>query len=111
MRYIYMQLCDKGAKPVLLSSAPASIENETTFADRIMHKEDVDTAARMAAATFGYEHISVYNHVLDYCLYTGTELMLCLLTAYILTMLVTTLLSIIYSKKIGLGRKRPGATW
>src|SRR5699024_9962811 len=57
MRYIYMQLCDKGAKPVILSSAPASIENETTFADRIMHKEDVDTAARMAAATFGYEHI------------------------------------------------------
>src|SRR5699024_4629030 len=74
MRYIYMQICDKGAKPVLLSSAPASIENETTFADRIMHKEDVDTAARMAAATFGYEHISVYNHVLDYCLYTGTEI-------------------------------------
>lgn len=111
MRYIYMQLCDKGAKPVILSSAPASIENETTFADRIMHKEDVDTAARMAAATFGYEHISVYNHVLDYCLYTGTEVDALLADGvhpndagydvafnYIL-------------KKIGLGRKRPGATW
>lgn len=111
MRYIYMQLCDKGAKPVLLSSAPASIENETTFADRIMHKEDVDTAARMAAATFGYEHISVYNHVLDYCLYTGTDIDDLLADGvhpndagydvafdYIL-------------KKIGLGRKRPGATW
>lgn len=111
MRYIYMQLCDKGAKPVILSSAPASIENETTFADRIMHKEDVDTAARMAAATFGYEHISVYNHVLDYCLYTGTEVDDLLADGvhpndagydvafnYIL-------------KKIGLGRKRPGATW
>ena len=111
MRYIYMQLCDKGAKPVILSSAPASIENETTFADRIMHKEDVDTAARMAAATFGYEHISVYNHVLDYCLYTGTEIDALLADGvhpndagydvafnYIL-------------KKIGLGRKRPGATW
>lgn len=111
MRYIYMQLCDKGAKPVILSSAPASIEDETTFADRIMHKEDVDTAARMAAATFGYEHISVYNHVLDYCLYTGTEVDDLLADGvhpndagydvafnYIL-------------KKIGLGRKRPGATW
>ena len=111
MRYIYMQICDKGAKPVLLSSAPASIENETTFADRIMHKEDVDTAARMAAATFGYEHISVYNHVLDYCLYTGIEVDALLADGvhpndagydvafnYIL-------------KKIGLGRKRPGATW
>lgn len=111
MRYIYMQLCDKGAKPVLLSSAPASIENETTFADRIMHKEDVDTATRMAAATFGYEHISVYNHVLDYCLYTGIEVDALLADGvhpndagydvafnYIL-------------KKIGLGRKRPGATW
>lgn len=111
MRYIYMQLCDKGAKPVILSSAPASIENETTFADRIMHKEDVDTAARMAAATFGYEHISVYNHVLDYCLYTGIEVDALLADGvhpndagydvafnYIL-------------KKIGLGRKRPGATW
>lgn len=111
MRYIYMQICDKGAKPVILSSAPASIENETTFADRIMHKEDVDTAARMAAATFGYEHISVYNHVLDYCLYTGIEVDALLADGvhpndagydvafnYIL-------------KKIGLGRKRPGATW
>ena len=111
MRYIYMQLCNAGTKPVLLSSAPASIENETTFADRIMHKEDVDTATRMAAATFGYEHISVYNHVLDYCLYTGTEIDALLADGvhpndagydvafnYIL-------------KKIGLGRKRPGATW
>lgn len=111
MRYIYMQICDKGAKPVLLSSAPASVYNETEFADRIMHKEDVDTAARMAAATFGYEHISVYNHVLDYCLYTGTDIDALLADGvhpndagydvafnYIL-------------KKIGLGRKRPGATW
>ena len=111
MRYIYMQLCNAGAKPVLLSSAPASVYNETEFADRIMHKEDVDTATRMAAATFGYEHISVYNHVLDYCLYTGIEIDALLADGvhpndagydvafnYIL-------------KKIGLGRKRPGATW
>ena len=111
LRYIYMKIADTGAKPVLLSSAPASIYNETDFSYRSYHKEDVDTAAGMAAATFGYEHISVYNHVLDYCLYTGTEIDDLLADGvhpndagydvafnYIL-------------KKMGLGRKRPGATW
>src|SRR5699024_11766307 len=88
MRYIYMQLCDKGAKPVLLSSAPASVYNETEFADRIMHKEDVDVAARMAADTFGYEHISVYYHVIDYRLYTWTSFV-DLLANYVHTCVIT----------------------
>ena len=111
MRYIYMQICDKGAKPVLLSSAPASVYNETEFADRIMHKEDVDTAARMAAATFGYEHISVYNHVLDYCLYTGTDIDALLADGVHPNDEGYDVAYRYIAKQIGLGVKRPEATW
>lgn len=111
LRNISMEILNKGAKPVLISSSPASVSNEVDVPNRNYHKEDVDTATMMAAATFGYEHISVYNHILDYCLYTGTDIDYLLADGvhpndagydvafnYIL-------------KKIGLGRKRPGATW
>ena len=110
LKLIYLSILDRGANPVLLSSTPASISNEVDI-QRDFDKGDVDSAAMAAASTFGYEHIDVYNYILEYCELTGTSIDSLLADGVHPNDEGYRLAFNYISRKIGVGRKRPDATW
>lgn len=109
-KMIYLSIVNSGAKPVLLSSTPASVENETSLT-RDFDKGDVDTATSIASAFFGYEHISVYNYILEYSELTGTPIDSLLADGVHPNDEGYRLAFNYICKEIGIGRKRPDATW
>lgn len=110
LKLIYLSILDKGAQPVLMSSTPASITNEVDL-ERDFDKGDVDSATMAAASTFGYEHIDVYNYILEYCELTGTSIDSLLADGVHPNDEGYRLAFNYICKKIGVGRKRPDATW
>lgn len=110
LKLVYLSILDKGAKPVLLSSTPASISNEVDY-DRDFDKGDVDSATSSAASLFGFEHISVYNYILEYCELTDTPIDSLLADGVHPNDEGYRLAFNYICKEIGIGRKRPDATW
>lgn len=110
LKLIYLSILDRGANPVLLSSTPASISNEVDL-ERDFDKGDVDSAVMAAASTFGYEHIDVYNYILEYCELTDTPIDSLLADGVHPNDEGYRLAFNYISRKIGVGRKRPDATW
>lgn len=110
LKLIYLSILDKGAHPVMLSSTPASVSNEVDL-QRDFDKGDVDSATMAAASTFGYEHIDVYNYILEYCEMTGTPIDSLLADGVHPNDEGYRLAFNYISRKIGVGRKRPDATW
>src|SRR5699024_5758771 len=110
LKLIYLSILDKGAQPVLMSSTPASISNEVDI-ERDFDKGDVDSATMAAASTFGYEHIDVYNYILEYCELTDTPIDSLLADGVHPNDEGYRLAFKYICRKIGVGRKRPDATW
>ena len=110
LKLIYLSILDKGAQPVLLSSTPASVSNEVDIV-RDFDKGDVDSATSAAASVFGFEHISVYNYILEYCEMTGTPIDSLLADGVHPNDEGYRLAFNYICKEIGVGRKRPDATW
>jgi lysophospholipase L1-like esterase len=100
----------QGKEIIFMSSIPSSIKNETQE-NKYFHMESVDFIVMSAAAHFNQEYISIYKELMNYCDFKNITIDSLLAdglhpndTGYLV-------MFNIICDKLGIGRKRPDATW
>ena len=102
---------EKGKKCIMMSSMPASVENELS-SNRIFHAEDIDNMHFKLSCEKNIEYISIYKEIIKYCDTKGINIDTLLTSdglhpndkGYdVMFMIICTLL--------GFAPKRNGATW
>lgn len=101
----------QGKEIIFMSSIPASVYNETEEDVRYFHMEDVDTAVMSASAHFNTEYISVYKQFLNYCEVNNVEIDTLLKDGLHPNDDGYLVMFDIICDSLGIGRKRPDATW
>ena len=96
---------------ILCSATPTNIANETETVTRYYHMEDVDSMIMAIAQKNGIDYVSFYKHFLDYCLYTNTTIESLLADGLHPNDDGYAVIFRTFCDSIGIGTKRPGATW
>lgn len=97
-----------GKDLIIMSSIPASIENEKTFN---VHMEDVHNALRNISCENKIPFISVYNLFIDYCSNTGIQINSLLSDGLHPNNEGYKVMFQLISNAMGIALKRPDATW
>ncbi|WP_273128946.1 SGNH/GDSL hydrolase family protein [Bacillus weihaiensis] len=101
-----------GKEIIFVCSSPVSIENEMDASNpKNYHMEDVDTIIMSAAAHYNMEYISLYKLMLNYCELKGITIDSLLKDGIHENDLGYTVVFNFICDALGIGRKRPGATW
>lgn len=97
-----------GKDLIIMSSIPASIENENTFS---VHMEDVHNALRNISCENKIPFISVYNLFIDYCSNKGIKINTLLSDGLHPNDEGYKVMFQLISNAMGIALKRPDATW
>ncbi|RJE88636.1 SGNH/GDSL hydrolase family protein [Paenibacillus sp. 1011MAR3C5] len=101
-----------GKEIIFMSSIPASISNETDVNNpKTYHMEDIDTVIMCAAAYFSMDYISLYKILMSYCDQKGITIDSLLGDGLHPNDDGYTLMFNFVCDGLGIGRKRPNATW
>jgi lysophospholipase L1-like esterase len=96
---------------ILASSIPCSVTKETDNANRMYHMEDVDYMIMSVATQKGIEYVSMYKDFLDYCQNTDTDIDSLLADGLHPNDDGYAIMFKLFCNGVGIGTKRPGATW
>ena len=105
------KLDDLGKPMIVMANIPASVNNETTGAEKLMHMEDVAQVVRAFAQDHSVPFVDVYDLFIEYCISTGTDIDSLLGDGLHPNDNGYSIMFELISKALGFSPKRPGATW